>query len=104
MESSKQIFLLIQFLLCQEASWLLFGFCLFACLFVFMRMSVGKSNFHFNFFFFFFPDFDSKCKQFNEDKDPAWYMLHKKYEKFLIKRIHLKLEGDGVPVNYYVKD
>lgn len=30
-------------------------------------------------------------------------MLHKKYEKFLMKCIHLKLEGEGAPVKYDVK-
>lgn len=61
---------------------------------------MGKCHFHLNFFFYF----DSKCKQFNENKRSAWYMLHKKYEKFLMKCIHLKLEGEGVPINYNVKD
>lgn len=30
-------------------------------------------------------------------------MLHKKCERFLMEHIHLKLEGEGVPVNYNVK-
>ena len=62
---------------------------------------MGKCNFHLNFFFF---NFDNKYKQYNEDKRSAWYVLHKKYEKFLMKHIHLKLEGEGVPINYNVKD
>lgn len=52
---------------------------------------------------FLFTNFDSKFKQFSEDKRSAWHMLHKKYEKFLMKCIHLKLEGEGVPVKYDVK-
>lgn len=31
-------------------------------------------------------------------------MLPKKYEKFLMKCIHLQLEGEGIPVSHNVKD
>lgn len=71
---------------------------LFVCLFVCFHENVhGEMSVPLKLFFYI-------VNANNFSKNSALYMLHNKYEKFLMKLIQLKSQSEGIPVNCNVKD